>query len=166
MSAQDESTTTDTPMTPPASGTSAGRRGWRPPGVRRGRTTPVVGDAGRFAFLPSSLPFRDVQLPHALQTGPFRSYWISQLISLAGTWMQNTGSQLVVLSLTSSALLIGAINVVTAVPLLLFSLYGGVIADRLDRRRILIVTQSMMGVISLAYAFLIWQGLIEYWHIL
>lgn len=166
MSAHDESTTPDTPMTPPASATSAGRHGWRPRGFRGARTAPVVGRAGRFAFLPSSLPFRDVQLPHALQTGPFRNYWISQLISLAGTWMQNTGSQLVVLSLTSSALLIGAINVVSAVPLLLFSLYGGVIADRLDRRRILIVTQSMMGVISLAYAFLIWQGLIEYWHIL
>lgn len=80
--------------------------------------------------------------------------------------MQNTGSQLVVLSLTSSALLIGAINVVSALPLLLFSLYGGVIADRFDRRRILIVTQSMLGVISLMYAFLIWRDLIEYWHIL
>ena len=142
----------------------------KPRGTRRGprfgRTAPAVGSAGRFSFVASSLPFRDLQLPHALQTGPFRKYWISQLISLAGTWMQNTGSQLVVLSLTSSALLVGAINVVSAVPLLLFSLYGGVIADRLDRRRIMIVTQSMMGVLSLAFAFLIWRELIEYWHIL
>jgi len=166
MSAKDKPTTTDTPMPLPATRAAAGRHGWLPRGIGGGRTAPVVGDPGRFAFLPSSLPFRDVQFPHALETVPFRKYWTSQLISMAGTWMQITGSQLVVLSLTSSALLIGAINVVSAVPLLLFSLYGGVIADRLDRRRILIVTQSMLGVISLAYAFLIWQGLIEYWHIL
>jgi MFS family permease len=158
MSAQHE----PTPQTTVDASEAAPDRGT----TRAGRTAPRVGEAGRFAFLPSSLPFRDIQLPHALQTGPFRKYWISQLISLAGTWMQNTGSQLVVLSLTSSAVLIGAINVVSALPLLLFSLYGGVIADRLDRRRILIVTQSMLGIISLAYAFLIWQDLIEYWHIL
>jgi len=101
-----------------------------------------------------------------LQTGPFRKYWSSQLVSLSGTWMQNTGSQLVVLSLTSSAVAIGAINVVSAIPLLLFSLYGGVIADRLDRRRIIIATQCMLGIISLVFAFLIWSDRIEYWHIL
>jgi MFS family permease len=127
---------------------------------------PVVGNPGRFAFFPSSLPFRDIRLPHALQTGPFRKYWSSQLVSLSGTWMQNTGSQLVVLSLTSSAVAIGAINVVSAIPLLLFSLYGGVIADRLDRRRIIIATQCMLGIISLVFAFLIWSDRIEYWHIL
>lgn len=80
--------------------------------------------------------------------------------------MQNTGAQLVVLSLTSSAVLIGAINVVSALPLLLFSLFGGVVADRIDRRKILITTQSALGVISLIYAFLIFTDRIQYWHIL
>ncbi len=121
---------------------------------------------GRFTGLANALPFRDLQLPHALQTGPFRKYWLGQMVALSGTWMQNTGSQLVVLSLTSSAVAIGTINVVSAIPLLLFSLFGGVIADRLDRRRIIIVTQSMLGIISLIFAFLIWSERIEYWHIL
>lgn len=80
--------------------------------------------------------------------------------------MQNTGAQLVVLSLTSSAVLIGAINVVSALPLLLFSLFGGVVADRIDRRKILMTTQSALGVISLIYAFLIFTDRIQYWHIL
>ena len=121
---------------------------------------------GRLAGLASTLPFRDMQLPHALQTGPFRGYLVAQTIALSGTWMQNTGSQLVVLSLTSSAVAIGTINVVSAIPLLLFSLSGGVIADRLDRRRIIITTQCIVGIISLIFAYLIWSELIEYWHIL
>jgi MFS family permease len=102
----------------------------------------------------------------ALQRGPFKRYWSSQIISLAGGWMQNTAASLVVLSLTSSAVAIGALNVVAALPLLLFSLYGGVIADRLDRRQIIIVTQSMIGCISLIYAFLIFTDRLEYWHLL
>jgi len=101
-----------------------------------------------------------------LQARPFRRYWSSQIVALCGAWMQNTAASLVVLSLTSSAVLIGALNVVAAVPLLLFSLFGGVIADRLNRRKIIIATQSMMGCISVIYAWLILTGRLEYWHVL
>jgi len=102
----------------------------------------------------------------ALQRGPFKNYWISQLISLAGSWMQNTAASLVVLSITTSALAVGALNVVSALPLLLFSLYGGVIADRHDRRQIIIFTQTSIGIVTLIYAWLIWSGWLEYWHML
>jgi hypothetical protein len=139
----------------------------RPPRLRpRFRTAPAPGQPGRFAILPSSLPFRDLQLPRALQNVPFRRYWTSQLVAQAGGWMQNTASSLVVLSLTSSAFLIGIINVVSAVPLLLLSLYGGVIADRLDRRKIILVSQVLIGTISLIYAFMIITDRLEYWHVL
>ncbi len=133
---------------------------------RSSRTAPNVGAPGKLAWRPSGKTFRDFHPPQALQNTPFRRYWSSQFVSLAGTWMQNTGAQLVVLSLTSSAVLIGAINVVSALPLLLFSLFGGVVADRIDRRKILITTQSALGVISLIYAFLIFTDRIQYWHIL
>ena len=133
---------------------------------RRVRSAPVPGQPGRFAFLPSSLPFRDINLPHALQKGPFRSYWTSQLIALSGSWMQNTASSLVVLSLTTSALAIGAINVVSAIPLLLLSLHGGVVADRFDRRLIVLIAQVLVGLISLTYAALIISDLLAYWHVL
>lgn len=102
----------------------------------------------------------------ALQRGPFKRYWSSQIISMAGGWMQNTAASLVVLSLTSSAMMIGALNVVSALPLLFFSLFGGVVADRLDRRKIILTTQSIMGCISLTYAFLIFTDRLEYWHLL
>jgi len=130
------------------------------------RTAPAPGRPGRFALFPSSLPFRDIALPRALQARPFRRYWSSQIIALCGAWMQNTAASLVVLSLTSSAVLIGAVNIVTALPLLLLSLFGGVIADRLNRRKIIIATQSMLGCLSLVYAWLILTGRLEYWHVL
>lgn len=132
---------------------------------RRFRTAPRVGRPGKLRT-PTLRPLRDIRMPHALTHVAFRRYWLSQIVALAGTWMQSVGIQLVVLSLTTSAFLIGAINVVSALPLLLFSLGGGVLADRMDRRRILITTQSLLGVLSLFYAWLIWSGRIEYWHIL
>ena len=150
------------PPYPPGGPRAQPRRWGRPP-----RTAPNVGRPGSFSWRPSATPLRDFHLPGALRhNAPFRRYWSSQVISLAGTWMQNTGAQLVVLSLTSSAVLIGVINVVSSVPLLLFSLFGGVLADRIDRRKILMVTQSSLGLISLVYAFLIFSGHIQYWHIL
>lgn len=138
----------------------AARRRWS-----RFRTAPTVGDPGSLRT-PTFRPLRDVSLPDALKSVPFRRYWTSQIVALIGTWMQNVGMQLVVLSLTTSAFAIGAINVAAALPMLLFSLYGGVLADRFDRRRIIITTLTMLGGVSGIYAFLIGTGRIEYWHIL
>jgi MFS family permease len=134
--------------------------------LRRFRTAPTPGEPGRWSVFASRLPLRDARLPAALQRGPFKRYWASQIVALAGGWMQNTASSLVVLSITTSAFLIGIINVVSAVPLLLLSLYGGVIADRLDRRKIILVCQSLIGLISLVYAFMIITDQLEYWHVL
>jgi MFS family permease len=115
---------------------------------------------------PSLRFLRDISLPRALQNPLYRKYWWSQFISLAGTWMQNVGSSLVVLSLTTSAIAIGAINVAAALPLLLFGLAGGVMADQRDRRLILICTQALMAIYALIYAALILAGVLEYWHII
>ena len=129
------------------------------------RTAPVVGHPGQRRRKPSFRFLRDVRLPHSLQNRLYRRYWLSQFVSLSGTWMQNVGSQLVVLSITTSAVAIGALNVAAALPLLLFGLSGGVIADRYDRRKILIVAQALIALYALGYAALIWTDTIEYWHI-
>lgn len=129
-----------------------------PPRAPR-RESPLAGLVAR-------TPLRNFQPPMALQRGPFKRYWSSQIIALAGGWMQNTAASLVVLSLTSSALMIGALNVVAALPLLILSLFGGVLADRLDRRKIILTTQSIMVCISLTYAYLIFTDRLEYWHLL
>ncbi|HYH12366.1 MAG TPA: MFS transporter [Thermomicrobiales bacterium] len=128
-------------------------------------TAPVVGNPGAPRRFPSTRFLRDVRLPHALQNPLYRKYWWSQVVSLSGTWMQNVGSSLVVLSLTTSAVAIGALNVAAALPLLIFGLAGGVMADRRDRRTILMVTQGLIALYALAYAVLIWTDVLEYWHI-
>ena len=144
---------------------SASRSG-KQRGTRRFRTAPTVGRPGAIR-LPTLQPLRDVQLPDVLRNNPpFRRYFTSQFVSLCGTWMQGTASQLVILTLTSSALALGAINVASAVPLLLLSLLGGVFADQHDRRKIMIVTQSILGAFSLFYAWLIFTDSIQYWHVL
>ncbi len=117
-------------------------------------------------FAPSLRPLRDLTLPHALQNQTYRRYWLSQLVSLTGTWMQSVGSTLVVLTLTTSAFLVGFVTVVASLPMLLLMLFGGVIADRYDRRVILIATQSLLAVFALAYAALVALDVIAYWQIL
>ncbi|MCA9834367.1 MAG: MFS transporter [Thermomicrobiales bacterium] len=134
------------------------------PKKRRFKSAPSV--TGGRSRLPNLAHFGQMQWPSALMHIPFRRYWLSQLVALGGGWMQNVGMQLVVLSLTTSAFAIGAINVVSALPMLFFSLYGGVLADRFDRRRIVIISLGLLGCISAIYAVLIGSGRLEYWHIL
>lgn len=119
-----------------------------PPGrpKRRFRSAPAV-TGGKHRF-PNLGHIREMQWPSALANINFRKYWFSQIVALGGGWMQNVAMQLVVLSLTTSAFAIGAINVVAALPMLLFSLYGGVLADRFDRRRIVIISLMATMVIS------------------
>ena len=131
---------------------------------RRFHSAPAV--TGGVRGFPSFGHIREMNWPSALANVNFRKYWLSQIIALGGGWMQNVGMQLVVLSLTTSAFAIGAINVVAALPMLLFSLYGGVLADRFDRRRIVIISLALLGGISATYAFLIGFERLEYWHIL
>jgi len=134
--------------------------------MRVPRTAPVVGNPGALAAGAWRFRFRDLQLPHALQHEPFRRYWTGQLVALFGLWNQNTAAQLVILSLTSSAFLIGLLNIVSAIPLLLLTLVGGVVADRFERRRILMATQLAIAGLSVIWAGLILTDRIEYWHVL
>jgi MFS family permease len=79
----------------------------------------------------------------ALRHRDFRVFYIGQLLSLAGTWMQSTAQGWLVLELTNSALLLGIVTAVTSVPTLLFSLWAGDLADRRDKRRIILVAQGV-----------------------
>lgn len=133
------------------------RSRWRP--TRVPRTAPPVGAPGTFSLA----HWRSgLSLPHALQDAPYRRWWSAQVVALFGMWTQNVAAQLVILSITSSAFLVGALNIVSAIPLLLLSLVGGVVADRFDRRKILLVTQSTVVLISVTWAVLIATGQIGY----
>jgi MFS family permease len=76
----------------------------------------------------------------------YRRYFTGQAISLIGTWMQTTAQAWLVLTLTHSATDLGLVVALQTLPVLLLGPYGGVIADRIDKRRLMVVLQSLMGV--------------------
>jgi MFS family permease len=102
----------------------------------------------------------------ALQHHNFRLFWFGQMISLIGTWMDTTGQAWLVLQLTHSPLLLGLVGALQFLPVLLFSLFGGVLADRLPKRTVLLCTQSCNMLIALSLFLLVITGAVQIWHIL
>lgn len=92
---------------------------------------------------------------HVLHNRNFLLYWVGQLISLTGTWMQAVAQGLIVLKLTNSVFALGVVNFAVMAPTLVLSLTGGVAADRWDRRKIMIATQAALMVIALLTATLL-----------
>jgi len=101
----------------------------------------------------------------ALKHRNFRIFWTGQLISLIGTWMQNLAQGWLVLTLTNSPFLLGLVSAVQFTPMLLFSLFAGVAADRLPKRKLLLVTQSGSALTALTLGLLVLTGRIRYWHV-
>jgi MFS family permease len=100
----------------------------------------------------------------ALESKNYRIYFFGQFISLVGTWLQIMAQGWLVWQLTKSALALGVISAIGAVPVLLFSLFGGVIVDRFPKKRILILTQVSamvlaftLGVLTLFHWINVWQ---------
>jgi MFS family permease len=95
----------------------------------------------------------------------FRLFWFGQMISLIGSYMQTIGQAWLVLELTHSAWQLGLVGALQALPVLLFSLFGGVFADRWPKRRILLVTQAAAMIQALLLWALIATGTIQLWHL-
>jgi MFS family permease len=102
----------------------------------------------------------------ALRHRNFRLYWFSQLISLTGTWMQAVAQGWLVLELTNQPFWLGVAGAAGTLPVLLFSLIGGVAADRLPKRSLLLATQSASAVLALALGLLVFAGQIRLWEVL
>jgi MFS family permease len=94
----------------------------------------------------------------ALRSRDFRIYFAGQLVSMAGTWMQQIAMGWLAYRLTDSALVLGLLGFASQAPILLFGLLGGVWSDRVDRRRLMMWTQALALVQALALAVLTWQG--------
>jgi len=95
----------------------------------------------------------------------FRLFWSGQLISLVGTWMQSVGQAWVVLEITGSPFKLGMITALQFGPMLFLSFLAGALADRVRKRRLLLLTQSALMVQAFALAALDWTGHIQYWHV-
>jgi MFS family permease len=92
----------------------------------------------------------------ALRHPDFRLFWAGNFVSNIGTWMHNVAQGWLVLQLTNSPLWLGVLGFAQQIPALLFSLVGGVLADRTGRRRMLLATQSAMLAFALTLALLVW----------
>ncbi len=101
----------------------------------------------------------------ALKYPNYRLWFGGQLVSLVGTWMQVTAQGYLVYTLTGSAKWLGLVGFAAGVPSWLFTLYGGVIADRIPRRTMLIITQSVMMVLAFILTGLVYWNVVEPWHI-
>jgi MFS family permease len=101
----------------------------------------------------------------ALQHRNFRLFWTGQLISLIGTWMDSTGQAWLVLHLTGSALALGIVGALQFLPILCLTLFGGVLADRLPKRRVLVFTQSFLALQAATLCILVFTGKIQIWHL-
>jgi MFS family permease len=101
----------------------------------------------------------------SLRTRNFRLFFSSELVSFTGEWMQNMAEAWLVLQMTRNGAAVGAVFAFRFLPVLLFGLWGGVIADRLDRRNIMVFTQSIAAVLAFALWGIVQLDIAEVWMI-
>ena len=95
----------------------------------------------------------------------YRVYFFGQMISLVGTWMQTTAQAWLVLKITGSPFALGAVTTLQFLPITLFTLFGGVFADRLPKRRMLMITQSIAMAQAFVLGALVATDTVQLWHI-
>ena len=100
-----------------------------------------------------------------LRNRPFRRYIIGSAISDTGTWMQVMAQAWVMTTLTSSAFKLGLVQLCSGLPMLALTMVGGAAADRLDKRKILLVTQYVQICTAVSIGLLIWSGQIAIWQV-
>lgn len=101
----------------------------------------------------------------ALSVHNFRLYFGGQVVSVSGTWMQRVAQSWLVLELTDSGAAVGALTAVQFLPILLLASTGGLFADRMDKRKVLYVTQSLACLIALTLGVLVLAGIVELWMV-
>jgi predicted MFS family arabinose efflux permease len=101
----------------------------------------------------------------ALNNAEFRRFYLGQLVSLVGTWMQSVAQSWLVLQLTNSAFRLGLIGTLQFTPMLVLSIVSGAVADRLPKRRLLVATQTALAGQALVLAALVGTGHVRYWQV-
>ncbi len=112
--------------------------------------------------IPKHLPRMFMALRHY----NFRLYWFGQMISLIGTWMQSVSQGWLVLQLTNSPFLLGLVSTIALTPVLLFSPLGGVLADRFNKRNLIVITQITAMTFAFILAALTLTKQVQYWQII
>lgn len=102
----------------------------------------------------------------SLKNRDYRLYWIGQSISLIGTWMQSTAQGWLILEMTNSSFYLGVVSALGMLPVLFFSLFGGAIADRVPKRKLLLFTQTSLAIPALILGVLVLTNRVEIWHVM
>ncbi|HVC46854.1 MAG TPA: MFS transporter [Terracidiphilus sp.] len=133
---------------------------------------PGEADGAAFAALSALSPMPSVdermRFPapvRALRNRNFRLFWSGNFLSNIGSWMENVARGWLVLLLTNSPFWLGFVGFAGSIPFLFFTLFGGVFADRLDKRRLLLVTQTTMMILAFVLATLAWLKVITVWEV-
>jgi MFS family permease len=101
----------------------------------------------------------------SLDSHNYRLYFTGDLVSHIGSWMQTMAEAWLVLQLTGQGIAVGATFAFRFLPVLLFGLWGGTIADRFDRRKVLIVTQSLAAALAIALWLIVLTGVVQVWMV-
>jgi MFS family permease len=101
----------------------------------------------------------------AMSNRNYRLYFVGQLISTSGTWMQSVAQAWLVLRLTGSGVALGVVTALQFTPMLLAGAWGGVVADRVDKRRLLVATQLASGLLAIVLGLVTVTGVVQLWMI-
>jgi MFS family permease len=110
-------------------------------------------------------PFEWRTVVSSLTVRNYRLYFFGQLVSVAGTWMQTVAQSFLVLRLTGSGTALGLATAARFLPMFVFGPIGGVVADRMNKRRVLYVTQTLSGLLAALFAVLTASDVIEMWMV-
>ncbi|MDH6112320.1 MFS family permease [Kitasatospora sp. MAP12-15] len=159
-----DDTTTQTSNTPVPAATAAVPTPVNLPGdddpCERAATAPTVASG------PTGAHFtRPGGMFSSLKVRNYRYFFAGQIVSNTGSWMQRIAQDWLVLSLTGSPLAVGITTAMQFLPTLLLGLFGGVLADRMPKRRLLIVTQGTMGLLALGLAALTMTGVVTEYYV-
>jgi MFS family permease len=102
---------------------------------------------------------------NSLEVPNYRRYFVGQMISLSGTWMQTVAAIWLILSLTNSGIAVGLTTALQFLPMLLFGAWGGLLADRMSKRRLLIVTQTLMAIPAIGLLAVTATGIVAPWMV-
>jgi MFS family permease len=102
----------------------------------------------------------------ALRHYNYRLWFIGQMVSLMGTWMQSTAQGYLIYQLTGSPTYLGLVGFMGGLPTWLFTLFGGVVADRISRRTLMVITQTSMMILAFILGALAFANAVQPWHIL
>ncbi len=129
------------------------------------QNTPVIDPGSDVPQITGQNPAKFRLMLRALRHRNYRLFFGGQLVSLVGTWMQMVAQPWLVYRLTGSSLLLGSVGFASQIPVLLLAFIGGTVADRYDRRKVVIATQTAAMIQALILALLTLSGTVRIWHI-